>query len=187
VSEQNSRRLVQAALVTLNGVIGQPATWAGPYFGPGTAEYSLAQLRDSAAFLMGRRTYEIFSRQWPGQAGPYAERLNSMPKYVFSSTLEEADWPHTTVVGSDVVEYVAELKSRPGKDLTFYGHGRFGQSLTDAGLVDQLTLTVIPVFVPDGKPLFQAGGIAQRWELVEAGPGADPGLARLTYRPRRDR
>jgi dihydrofolate reductase len=134
---------------------------------------------------MGRRTYEIFSRQWPHGSGAYADRINSMPKYVFSSTLRRAEWANTTVVAGDVVERVCELKSRPGKDLTFYGHGRFGQTLTDAGLVDELTLVVVPVFVPDGQPLFRAGGTRQAWELVEVGAGADPGLARLTYRPGR--
>jgi dihydrofolate reductase len=187
MNETHTRRLVQSALVTINGVIGQPATWAGPYFGSGSAEHSLAQLQDSDAFLMGRRTYEIFSRQWPQGSGPYADRLNSMPKYVFSSTLQHAEWANTTVVAGDVVEQVAELKSQPGKDLTFYGHGRFGQTLTDAGLVDELTLVVVPVFVPGGEPLFRAGGTLQAWELVDAGPGADAGLARLTYRPGRAR
>jgi dihydrofolate reductase len=183
----HNRRVVQSALVTINGVIGQPSTWAGPYFGPGSAEHSLAQLRDSDAFLMGRRTYEVFSRQWPQESGPYADQLNSMPKYVFSSTLEHAEWANTRVVADDVVEYVSELKSQPGNDLTFYGHGRFGQTLTDAGLVDELTLLVVPVFVPDGLPLFQAGGTPQQWELVDVGHGSDPGLARLTYRPSRAR
>jgi len=133
--------------------------------------------------LMGRRTYEIFSRQWPAASGPYADRINSIRKYVFSSTLVDPTWTNTVVVGGDVVAEVTALKARAGGDLTFYGHGRFGQTLTDAGLVDALTLTVVPVFVPGGTTFFRPGGSAQLWRLTGAGPGADPGLAVLTFEP----
>jgi dihydrofolate reductase len=132
---------------------------------------------------MGRNTYEIFSRQWPAASGPYADFLNRIPKYVFSSTLDEARWENTSVVSGDVVAGVRELKEAAGDDLLVYGHGRFGQTLVDAGLVDELSLTVVPVFVPAGTPLFRDGGAGHRWELVRAGEGYDPGLASLTYRP----
>ncbi|WP_112239225.1 dihydrofolate reductase family protein [Kribbella monticola] len=183
MTENNTRRLSLSALVSLNGVIGEPMTWAGPYFGAGSAAHSLAVLERSDAFLMGRHTYELFARQWPTATGPYAERLNRMQKYVFSSTLTEAEWTNTTVVSGDVVTAVRELKEAGGNELMVYGHGRFGQTLVDAGLVDELTLTVVPVFVPGGTPLFRDGGLEHRWELVRAGEGHDPGLASLTYRP----
>ncbi|MGW3095030.1 dihydrofolate reductase family protein [Streptomyces sp. NPDC001102] len=178
----NSRRLVQSALVSLNGVIGEPLRWAGPYFGPGSAGHSLKVLQRSEAMLMGRRTYELFSRQWPAASGPYAEHINAMPKYVFSSTLQEAEWTNTSVIAGDPAKAVAELKHAPGRDLIVYGHGQFGQTLCDAGLVDELTLTVVPVFV-DGATYHRPGALARSWELVSAGPGHDPGLVSLTYRP----
>jgi dihydrofolate reductase len=178
----SSRRLVQTALVSLNGVIGEPLRWAGPYFGPGSAQHSLEVLRRSGAMLMGRGTYELFSRQWPAATGPYAEYINAMKKYVFSSTLQEADWSNTSVVADDPAHAVAALKNTPGGDLIVYGHGRFGQTLCDAGLVDELTLTVVPVFV-DGTPYHRPGALPRSWELVGAGLGHDPGLAVLTYRP----
>lgn len=178
----SSRRLVQTALVSLNGVIGEPLSWAGPYFGPGSAEHSLKVLRRSDAMLMGRRTYELFSRQWPAASGPYAEHINAMRKYVFSSTLQEAEWTNTSVIADDPAKAVAELKRAPGRDLIVYGHGQFGQTLCDAGLVDELTLTVIPVFV-DGTTYYRPGAQSRTWELVSAGPGRDPGLVSLTYRP----
>lgn len=185
-SSAGARRLRQSLLVSLNGVTSRPMSWAGPYFGPGSAAASLASLQDSGAFLMGRVTYELFAAQWPDATGEYADYLNAMPKYVFSSTLNEAQWTNTQVISGDVAEAVAELKSTPGQDLMVYGHGRFGQTLVDAGLVDELTLLVVPVFVADGTPLYRPGGTAQDWELVSAGPGHDPGLASLTYRPRTD-
>jgi dihydrofolate reductase len=175
------RRLRQSCLVSVNGVFTEPLAWAGPYFGPGSAASSLAALEDSGALLMGRRTYEIFSRQWPAASGDYAAYLNEMPKYVFSSSLQSPSWTNTAVISGDVVAAVTELKRAAGKDLIVYGHGRLGQTLCDAGLVDQLTLTIAPVFVASGSPLFQPGGVPRAWQLVSAGPGADPGLASLTY------
>ena len=180
----SSRRLRQSALVSINGVASTPLAWAGPYFGAGSATHSLAVLRETGAFLMGRRTYQIFAQQWPGASGEYAAALNAIPKFVFSSTLDVADWTNTTIVRGDVAAAVAAMKAEPGADLLFYGHGRFGQTLVDAGLVDELTLTFVPVFV-SGTPFFQPGTGGQAWDLVSAGPGHDPGLASLTYRPRR--
>jgi dihydrofolate reductase len=183
MTENSTRRLVQSVLVSLNGVISEPMAWAGQYFGAGSAAHSLAVLEGSDAFLMGRRTYEIFARQWPAATGPYADALNRMPKYVFSSTLVEAEWNNTTVMAGDVADGVRALKDAGGNDLVVYGHGRFGQALVDAGLVDELTLTIVPVFVPNGTSLFRDGKESHRWELVRAGQGDDPGLASLTYRP----
>jgi dihydrofolate reductase len=102
---------------------------------------------------------------------------------VFSSSLVEAEWTNTTVVRGDVVAGVRALKDAGGNDLVVYGHGRFGQTLVDAGLVDELTLTIVPVFVAGGTPLFRDTEQIRRWQLVAAGEGYDPDLARLTYRP----
>lgn len=176
-------RLTQSALVSLNGVVGDPLSWAGPYFGAGSAAYSLRILESCEAMLMGRGTYEVFSRQWPRATGPYAERINTMRKYVFSSTLVDPAWENTVVVPGDVVGGVTTLKAQADADLVVYGHGRFGQTLTDAGLVDSLTLTVIPVFVPGGLTYFQPGGRAQTWRMTGVGAGADPGLAVLSFEP----
>ena len=182
MSPVSSRRLRQSALVSLNGVVSTPLAWAGPYFGPGSAHHALAVLQECGAFLMGRKTYDLFSRQWPEADGAYAAALNALPKYVFSSTLEVAHWTNTSVVRGDVAAAVATLKAETGADLLMYGHGQFGQTLVDAGLVDELTLTVVPVFV-DGEPLFRPVAGRQSWELLSAGPGDDPGLASLTYCP----
>jgi dihydrofolate reductase len=183
MTENSTRRLAQSVLVSLNGAVSEPLSWAGPYFGAGSAAHSLAVLERSDALLMGRKTYEIFARQWPAATGPYADFLNRMPKYVFSRTLGTADWNNTTVIAGDPVESVRALKDAGGNDLVMYGHGLFSQALVDAGLVDELTLTIVPVFVPNGTPLFRNGAESSRWELVQAGPGNDPGLASLTYRP----
>lgn len=184
-SSAGPRRLRQSLLISLNGVTSEPLSWAGPHFGPGSASASLAALQASSALLMGRGTYDLFSRQWPVASGAYADFLNAMPKYVFSSTLGDASWTNTSVVPGDVVAAVTKLKRTPGKDLMVYGHGQLGQTLIDAGLVDELTLMIVPVCIGVDTPMYRPGGAAQTWDLVSAGPGNDPGLASLTYRPRR--
>jgi dihydrofolate reductase len=175
-------KLTQSVLVSLNGVTSEPLPWAGPFFGAGSAARALSALAPVEAMLMGRRTYEIFSEQWPHTEGPYAERLNRIRKYVFSSTLTDPKWDNTVVFGGDVAEEVTRLKAATTGELTVYGHGRFGQTLCDAGLVDQLTLTVVPVFVAEGSPLFRPGE-SSTWRLTGAREGPDPGLAMLTYVP----
>ncbi|HMH58855.1 MAG TPA: dihydrofolate reductase family protein [Galbitalea sp.] len=181
MTSTSQRLVLQSCLVSANGVFSEPLSWAGPYFGAGSAAASLLGLRASGGLLMGRRPYEIFSSQWPAASGDYADYINEMPKYVFSSTLRDPSWNNTTVIDGDVVEGVRELKSIPGKDLIVYGHGRFGQTICDAGLVDQLTLNLVPVFVAAGDTLFQPEGRGRTWQFVSAGPGADPGLATITY------
>jgi dihydrofolate reductase len=181
--------LRQSCLVSANGVFSEPLAWAGPFFGAGSAAQSLADLQRSRGMLMGRTTYEIFSAQWPYASGEYADYVNAMPRYVFSSTLRRADWTNTTVVAGDVAAAVADLKrtgatdDHAAADLIVYGHGQFGQTLCDAGLVDELRLIIVPVFVAAGSPFFRPGGRVRTWDLVSAGPGADDGLAALIYRP----
>jgi dihydrofolate reductase len=103
-----------------------------------------------------------------------------MRNYVFSSTLRDPEWENTVVISGDVVKEVRELKQGAHAELMVYGHGRFGQTLCDAGLVDELTLSVVPVFVPDGETFYRPGQPAT-WRLVHVGKGSDPGVAVLTY------
>jgi dihydrofolate reductase len=175
-------KLTESVLVSLNGVTSEPLSWAGPYFGEGSAARALEVLRRSEAMLMGRGTYDVFAKQWPKAPGEYAGHLNGMRKYVFSSTLRNPEWENTVVLPGDVVEEVTRLKEAAKAELTVYGHGQFGQTLSDAGLVDELTLTLVPVFVPDGKTFYRPGQHAA-WQLVDVGEGPDRGLAVLTYRP----
>jgi dihydrofolate reductase len=175
------RRIIESTLVSLDGVIGDPHRWAGEYFDDAARSRSLAQLLASDGMLMGRRTYEIFSAQWPRAGGAYADRINEMPKYVFSSTLERADWDNTTIVRGDVAEQVASLKRADGRDLIVYGHGRFGHTLLEHGLLDEIRLLVNPLVVGRGTLLFQSGA-QRRLELVAA-QTFDTGVVGLTYRP----
>jgi dihydrofolate reductase len=175
------RRIIESTLVSLDGVIGDPHTWAGDYFDDAARSRSLEQLRASDGMLMGRRTYEIFSGLWPLGRGAYADHINAMPKYVFSSTLERADWSNTTIVRGDVAERVAELKRAEGRDLVVYGHGRFGHTLLEHGLLDELHLYVHPLVVGRGSLLFQGNGQHRLEHLTTR--TFDTGVVGLTYRP----
>jgi dihydrofolate reductase len=176
------RKIIESTLVSLDGVIGDPHEWAGEYFGDEARIRSLEQLDASDGMLMGRRTYEIFSGLWPHAGGPYADRLNSMPKYVFSSTLERADWANTTIVRGDVAEQAAELKRADGRDLVVYGHGRLGRTLLRHGLLDEINLLVHPLIVGHGTLLFDAD--EQHTLEHVATRTLDTGVVALSYRPK---
>jgi dihydrofolate reductase len=183
MTEKSARRVLQSVLVSLNGVTSEPMAWAAPFFGERSAAHSLAGLERCDAMLMGRGTYEVFSKQWPSASGEYADHINNMPKFVFSSTLGHADWDNTTLISGDVVDEVTALKQAGGRDLIVYGHGQFGQTLCDAGLVDELSVTIVPVFVAAGATFYRPGGTMQAWRLVGTGNDLDPDMATLTYRP----
>src|SRR2546423_10306020 len=119
-----ARKLTVAALTTADGIHDRPRSFAGPYFDEGAAARSLARLEAGDAMLMGRTTYEYFGPAWSQATDPYATRVNDIAKYVFSSTLAAADWKNTTVVATDPVAAVTELKRQAGGDLMIYGYGR---------------------------------------------------------------
>ena len=151
------RKLIVSSLVSLDGIHDDPQSWIGDYFDQQAAEESLAVLLDSDAMLMGRNTYEYFAPVWSSPAGPYLERINEMPKYVFSSTLTAADWNNTTIISGDPVAAVQELKGQGAKQLVIYGYGQLAQTMLEHGLIDQLNFVINPVMVGSGTTLFRPG------------------------------
>ena len=177
------RRVITSTLISLDGVIGEPHTFASPYFDAEAAKRSLEQLLRSDALLMGRTTYQGFSKLWPSLSGPYPERVNSMRKYVFSSTLARADWNNTLIVRGDVASEVEKLKRDGDQDLIIYGHGQLAQSLLVSGLVDEVHFLLSPVFAGHGQLAFREG-LNTTLELVSAQALAT-GAVQLIYRPQR--
>jgi dihydrofolate reductase len=151
------RDLIVSSLVSLDGVHGDPQSWAGDYFDQQAAEESLAVLLHSDAMLMGRNTYEYFAPAWSPPSGPYLERINEMRKYVFSSTLPAADWNNTTIIPGDPVAAVRELKGQGDRQLMIYGYGQLAQTLLEHGLVDRLNFVINPVMVGSGTTLLRPG------------------------------
>jgi dihydrofolate reductase len=175
------RKVIESTLVSVDGVIGNPHQWTGEHFGKEAITRALDQLRRSDAMVMGRRTYEMFSKIWSEPVDDYAAAIYNMSKYVFSSTLEHANWNNTTVVRGDVASAVHDLKQRAGQDIVLYGHGPVGQALLEANLLDELKLWIHPVVVGSGKLLFRDG---KKSELkLVATETTKTGVVICTYRP----
>jgi dihydrofolate reductase len=175
------RRVVESTLISADGVIEEPHRWTGEHFGEEAVGRALEQLRRTDAMVMGRGTYELFSTIWAKPADDYSSVIYDMKKYVFSSTLDQADWNNTEIVTEDVVAMVAELKGQNGQDIVLYGHGGVGQALLEAGLLDELKLWVHPVIVGRGTLLFRPG---EQTELrLAATHTTSTGVVILTYHP----
>jgi dihydrofolate reductase len=179
--EAAMRKSIESTLISADGVVGDPPRWAMKYRDAEVTGEALDRLAGADAMLMGRGTYELFSAAWPGQDGELADRINRIRKYVFSATLDRADWTNSTIVRGDAVAEVTRLKQQDGRDIALYGHGRLAQTLLEHGLIDELRLSVHPVMVGGGRVLFRDG---QKQALRFAGAKTfGSGVVVLTYQP----
>ncbi len=176
------RKLIEYSLMSLDGVMSG-ADLSGFFEYRDAAYYrdGLGQLLACDAMLLGRTTYQAFASLWPGREHPWAERLNTMPKYVFSSTLACARWENSSLIRGDVVDAVSTLKQQPGGDLLIWGHGLLARTLLRHGLVDAIDLSVHPVVLGHGSLFFHEGESANL-RLVAAKTFAR-GIVKLTYEP----
>jgi dihydrofolate reductase len=185
-------RIAVTEFISLDGVIeapggGEDYKHGGWTFeverGPEGDEFKLEELREAEAQLLGRRTYEGFAAAWPqmkDEAG-FAEKMNEMPKYVVSSTLREAEWNNTTVLGGDLAEDVGNLKEEVDGVILVAGSAQLVQGLLEHGLVDELRLMVFPVVLGSGKRLFGESADKLPLKLADSQTVGD-GIALLTYR-----
>jgi dihydrofolate reductase len=175
-------KLVVGTFVTLDGVMQAPGApdedrsggfahggWLVPHFDDASGARMVEQIQRGDALLLGRRTYEIFAAYWPQMPDddPIAAKLNSMPKYVASRTLETVGWRNTTLLEGDAAEAVAALVDRVDGEIHVTGSGDLIQTLLAAELVDEMVLWVFPVLLGEGKRLFAEGTRPAGWELVE--------------------
>jgi dihydrofolate reductase len=169
------RHIIVTEFISLDGVVEAPGGEEGyKHTGwtfdidedPTMYEFKGEELRDVEALLLGRRTYEGFAAAWPGREGEFADRFNSMPKYVVSSTLKDPSWNNTTVVGFDDI---AGLREGEGGPIQVAGSAQLAQGLHHAGLVDQWNLMVFPVILGSGKRLFPTDAEdKQKLQLVDS-------------------
>jgi dihydrofolate reductase len=141
---------------------------------------ALAEALGAEAWLLGRRSYEFFGSRWRPRSGELADRLNRIPKYVVSSTLEDPDWNNTTVIKSDVVEQVAKLKQELAGEIVVPASYRLARTLIEHDLVDELRLVVFPVVLGTGERLFGETSAKTPMRLVETN-AIGSGLVFLTY------
>jgi dihydrofolate reductase len=187
------RRVVASTFVTLDGVFEDPGGaegfdlggWSFKYAGRSEDDlkYQEDLLRASDALLLGRVTYEGFAKAWPSMkdGGWYPDRMNSMPKFVVSSTLDKAEWTNSTIIRGDVAKEVAKLKQQPGQNLLIFGSGELVNGLLHHQLLDELRLLVHPVVLGRGRRLF-ADGSPVGLKVADA-KTLGSGVVVLVYRP----
>jgi dihydrofolate reductase len=178
------RKVIVSTYVTLDGRVDELQDWTVPYNDDGVAEYHTDVLANSDGLLLGRRTYEAFAALWPPRSGelPYIDKINSMAKYVASTTLRDLEWENSQLIEGDVAEGVAKLKQQPGQDLVLYGCLDLMHSLLEHDLIDEYRLLVHPVVLGKGRSLFGDGAERVNLDLVDT-TVISPGVAVLTYRP----
>jgi dihydrofolate reductase len=186
-------RIVVTEFVSLDGVMEAPGGGEGFRHDGWTFEiergeeggrFKLDELVEAEAQLLGRRTYEGFAAAWPGREDEvgFAEKMNSMPKYVVSSTLTDPSWENTTVLGGDFVAEITALKEKVDGVILVAGSATLVQALVEHDLVDELRLMVFPVVLGTGKRVFGETSDKKPLQLVDSKVVGD-GVAILTYRP----
>jgi len=184
-------RIVVTEFVSLDGVVEDPGgsenfRYGGWSFafnrGDEGDKFKLDEALSSGALLLGRVTYEGFAEAWPSREGEFADKFNTMPKYVVSSTLEEPEWNNSAVLKGDVVEEVAKLRQEQDGDIVVHGSARLVETLVEHDLVDEFRLMVFPVVLGSGKRLFGETSDKKPLRLVDSKVVGD-GVAILIYQP----
>jgi dihydrofolate reductase len=183
-------RIVVTEFVSLDGVMEDPGGAEDFEYGGWTFEISrgdegdtfkLDETTASDALLLGRKTYQGFAAAWPSREGEFADKFNTMPKYVVSSTLEDPAWSNTTVLTGDLAEEVARIREQHDGDVVVHGSAMLAQALLDQDLVDELRLMVFPVVLGRGKRLFGETSDKKRLQLADTKVVGD-GVVIATYR-----
>jgi dihydrofolate reductase len=189
-------KLIVTEFITLDGVIEDPGGsenldrggWAFQFErGEEGDKFKLDETLDAQVQLLGRVTYEGFAAAWPSRTDEvgFADKMNTMPKYVVSSTLKDLTWDNSTLIAGDVAGEVAKLKEQVVGDILVHGSATLVQSLVEHDLVDELRLMVFPTVLGGGKRLFGESGSAKAFRLIEARPVGGDGVVILTYEPAR--
>ncbi len=163
-------RLVATEYVSLDGIFDEPGEWSFPFFNEEAMRFKSDELDNADAQLLGRKTYEGFARAWPTMegTGDFGVKMNTMPKYVVTSTLTTLDWPGSTPIKGDIAAEVRKLKSQPGNDLLLAGSGMLFNYLMRENLIDLYRLMVHPIVLGHGNHLFGSTDEHQKLELVDS-------------------
>ena len=170
-------RIIVTEFVSIDGVMEAPGgeegykytNWTFEFPDEGQYEYKLEELRETEALLLGRTTYEGFAAAWPGRTDEsgFADKFNSMPKYVISSTLKDPEWTNTTVLEGEFTESVPRLRQEVEGNIAVHGSNQLVHGLLDHDLVDELRLMIFPVILGIGKNVFPSLDDRLTWELAD--------------------
>ncbi len=173
------RKVVVTEFLSLDGVMEAPHLWSFPYWNDEIEKFKHDELFASDAQLLGRVTYQGFASAWPSRTGEYADRLNNLPKYVVSTTLETAEWHNSHLIKENIAEEVIRLKQQPGQNILVHGSRALVQTLMQHQLIDEYNLLVYPLILGSGMRLLNEGDTASL-KLVEARPFSS-GVVLLRY------
>ncbi len=180
------RKIIASEYITLNGIMEDPGGggWSFPFWNEEAAQFKFDELFASDALLLGRVTYEGFAQAWPSMKDEqgFAERMNSIPKYVVSTTLSQATWNNSKIIKDNVVEEITMLKQQPGQDILIAGSANLVNTLMQHNLIDEYKLMLHPILVGKGKRLFSDGIAKQVLKLVDT-KAFSTGVVILTYQP----
>jgi dihydrofolate reductase len=185
-------KLVVSEFISVDGIVEDPGGsegtpqggWSFRHPAPGSEAFKLDELKAGDALLLGRVTYDGFAAAWPAMeetTGDFGPRMNSMPKFVVSTTLTEATWRNSTIISGDVPVQVAKLKEQYDGDILVYGSATLVDTLRQNGLIDEYRLMIHPVLVGSGKRLFREGAVPGDLTLAES-LSVGPDVIVLTYR-----
>ena len=179
-------KLIMWNLITLDGMFEGPQPWQLDFhlyaWGDELERYSLEQAREVEGLIFGRRTYEGMAAHWSAADGEVADFMNTVPKYVFSRTLQRADWSNTTLIRDDAADEVVRLKERPGKDLFVLGSADLSATLSAHGLFDEYRIGIVPVTLGEGNPLFKPASAPLKLQLHQTRALSDR-CQLMRYRP----
>jgi dihydrofolate reductase len=178
-------KVIVTEFITLDGVVEEPQNWSFPYWCDEIGKFKLAELFATGAHLLGRVTYQSFATAWPSRTDEvgFADRMNNLPKYVVSTSLQKAEWNNSTIIkdAKRVAAEVSKLKQQPGQDILVAGSTTLVQTLLENDLIDEYRLLVYPIVLGSGKRLFKEGS-KTALKLVETRPFGS-GVVLLRYQP----
>ena len=186
------RKVVVSEYVTLDGVMEDPGGaegfehggWSFPFWSEEAAKFKFDELFACDALLLGRVTYQGFAKAWPSMTDEqgFADRMNSLPKFVVSTTLEKLEWNNSRLIKENIAEEVSKLKQQPGEPMAILGSGSIVAPLARAGLIDEYQLVVFPLILGDGVSMFDGVGKTVGLKLKSSRTFRN-GIAFLVYEP----
>jgi dihydrofolate reductase len=188
------RKIIAGVFLTLDGVMEAPGNgdttlpeqrgWSEPFMSEELGNLMFEQLQEIDALLLGRRTYQDFAAFWPQMPvdDPFGKKMNSMTKYVVSTTLEAVSWNNSCLINKDIIAEISWLKQQPGQTIQLTGSGDLFNSLLQHNMIDEFQLMVCPVVLGIGKRLFRDGNAPQSMKLTGT-RAFDSGMVVLNYEP----